>query len=280
MISFDFEYYRPKSIKEATDLYQNLASRGGKPIYYSGGTEIITLGRLNRVYTDAVIDIKSIPETQTWGFHNNELITGSALPLSIFNEKNYFPLLAETAREIADYTSRIKITIGGNICGQIFYREGILPFLLTDSDVLIAGSKGVKRKPLKEVFDQKLMLEREEFLVQLATKKIYMEMPFLSVKKRQQWKTGYPLLTVASLKKDGFLRFAFSGVCPFPFRSEQMETVLNSRTQPYEERALASFDYLPQPILNDIEGSNEYRLFVLKNTIVDFLKKFEGDENK
>ncbi|MET1030039.1 FAD binding domain-containing protein [Domibacillus tundrae] len=280
MIPYDFRYYKPTSIKEAADLYQTITAEGGKPVYYSGGTEIITLSRLNLVYTDAVIDIKSIPECQEWGFYQDELITGAALPLSFFDEKRDFPLLTETAREIADYTARNKITIGGNICGQIFYREGVLPFLLLDSQVLIAGESGVRRQSLKEVFIETLTLKDGEFLVQLTTKKIDLRLPSLSVKKRQQWKTGYPLLTVASVKKDGLLRFAFSGVCPFPFRSEQMEVVLNDRKKPYEERVLDSFKYLPKPVLNDTEGSSEYRLFVLKNTIVDFLKKLEGDQRE
>lgn len=276
MISYDFDYYKPTSIKEAAELYHRLASEGRKPKYFSGGTEIITLGRLNLVYTDAVIDIKGIPECKRWGFEKNELIAGAALPLSILEEEPHFPLLKQTASEVADYTSRNKITLGGNVCGQIFYREAVLPFLLAESDVIVGGRKGVRRVPIRTMFHQELTLEPGEFLVQIITGKAYIDAPFLSVKKRQQWETGYPLITVASLKKDNFLRFAFSGVCAFPFRSDEMEKVLNDATMTYEDRVLKSFNYLPKPILNDMEGSEEYRLFVLKNTLVDFLKHFES----
>lgn len=276
MISYDFDYYKPTSIKEATELYHRLVSEGRKPTYFSGGTEILTLGRLNLVYTDAVIDIKEIPECKKWGFEKSELIAGAALPLSVLEDEPRFPLLMQTASEVADYTSRNKITLGGNICGQIFYREAVLPFLLSESDVLVAGRTGVRRVPIRTMFQQELALESGEFLVQIITEKTYVDAPFLSVKKRQQWETGYPLITVASLKKDGFLRFAFSGVCAFPFRSDEMERVLNDTTMNYENRVLRSFHYLPKPILNDMEGSAEYRLFVLKNTLVDFLEHFES----
>ncbi|MDV2583678.1 FAD binding domain-containing protein, partial [Alkalibacillus haloalkaliphilus] len=62
MISFDFEYYKPTSINEATQLFQSLVEQGKEPIYFSGGTEVITLGRINQIQTDAVIDFKGIPE--------------------------------------------------------------------------------------------------------------------------------------------------------------------------------------------------------------------------
>ncbi|MGE7765833.1 FAD binding domain-containing protein [Peribacillus sp. NPDC096540] len=278
MLSYNFDYYKPKSIKEAIELYQTLKSQERKPLYYGGGTEILTLGRMNYVYTDAIIDLKGIPDCKVFGFQNNELIIGSTLSLSVFEENNVFPLLTNTSKEIADYTSRNTITIGGNICGQIFYRESVLPFLLSDSSVIIAGPKGTRKEFINEVFHKELRLDDGEFLVQIVTEKEYLKAKHISVKKRQQWKTGYPLLTVASLKKDGIIRFAFSGVCPYPFRSIQMENKLNDKSFSLKDRVLASFEYLPGPILNDIEGSDEYRLFVLENTLSNILSYLGGEE--
>ena len=47
----------------------------------------------------------------------------------------------------------------------------------------------------------------------------FIDAPFVSIKRRQQWDTGYPLITVAALKMDEEVRVALSGLCPFPFRS-------------------------------------------------------------
>jgi CO/xanthine dehydrogenase FAD-binding subunit len=91
LISFD--YYKPTSIKEATELHQNLTVQGRSPLYYAGGTEILTFGRLNLVFTDAVIDLKGIPECNAWGFHKNKLITGATLPLSTIEDQPYFTFL-------------------------------------------------------------------------------------------------------------------------------------------------------------------------------------------
>ncbi|RBW68422.1 FAD binding domain-containing protein [Bacillus taeanensis] len=244
-----------------------------------GGTEIITLGRLNLVYTRAVIDIKGIPECSVLTIRENRLVIGSALSLTKIEEENLFPLLSKTASEVADHTARNKVTLGGNICGQIFYREAVLPLLLSDSRVVIAGEKGIRELPINLVFNKQLQLEKGEFLVQILTDKSYLEVPYVSIKKRQQWDTGYPLVTVASIKKEDKMRVAFSGVCPFPFRSQKIEEVLNEKQLPYEERVQLVFRYLPQPILNDTEGSSDYRLFVLKNTLLHVLRALEGEEN-
>jgi CO/xanthine dehydrogenase FAD-binding subunit len=279
MVPFDFTYHQPSSIQEAVQLFQTLQQQGKKPIYYAGGTEFITLSRLNLVFTEAVIDIKGIPECRTLRFDNNYLVLGAALPLTTIEEANVFPLLSKTASEVADHTARNQITLGGNICGQIFYREAVLPLLLTDSHVLIAGIDGLKRLPINEVFKKRLQLKTGEFLVQVITEHSYLGLPYISIKRRQQWNVGYPLVTVAALKKDGKVRVAFSGVCPFPFRSLKLEDSLNNKQRPIELRINDALNHLPIPILNDVEGSAEYRLFVLKNTLFDVLAALEGEES-
>jgi CO/xanthine dehydrogenase FAD-binding subunit len=83
-------------------------------------------------------------------------------------------------------------------------------------------------------------------------------------------------VTVAALKKDEQLRVAFSGVCPFPFRSKAVEEQLNVRHLPLNDRIHEAIQALPRPILDDIEGSSEYRLFVLKQTLFDMIAQLEG----
>jgi CO/xanthine dehydrogenase FAD-binding subunit len=120
-------------------------------------------------------------------------------------------------------------------------------------------------------------LKKGEFLVQIATDKKFLNAPFVSIKRRQQWDTGYPLITVAALKMDGELRVAISGLCPFPFRSRRVEASLNQREWPIEERITRALEELPQPILHDVEGSSEYRLFVLRNVLHDVLGTLDAE---
>ncbi|UPM53345.1 FAD binding domain-containing protein [Gottfriedia acidiceleris] len=276
MLTSNIDYYKPMTIKEALETFYFLKAKNKRPIYYAGGTEIITLGRLNLVETDALIDIKDLKECQLFEFNEDYLIAGAALLLTHIEEKNLFPLLSKASMEIADRTARNKITLGGNLCGQIFYREAVLPFLLCDSQVVVAGYNGIEAYPIEQIFNQNLQLQDGQLLIQLLTEKKYINLPYMSIKKRQQWDTGYPLLTIASIKSDNQLRFAFSGLCPFPFRSKQMEAELNNTNSSVEERIQKAIQFIPGEVLDDIEGTKEYRLFVLKNTIEEIILEMEG----
>ncbi len=277
MIAYDFDYYEPVKIEEAVELYRNLKKEGKNPYYFSGGTEIITLGRLNLVKPDAVIDIKKIQECNLFRYDQEHLFIGAALRLNEFEKNRPFPLLSSVTKEIADHTSNNTITLGGNICGQIYYREAVLPFLLADSICITARESGLQKQKINDMFNKHLLLEEGELLVSLATKKDYVEAKSISIKVRQQWNTGYPLVTVAALKIEGFIRIAFSGVCSFPFRSETMEQILNDRSRSLRERIKAALQKIPGPVLNDIEGSEDYRLFVLENTLTTIFKKLGGE---
>jgi carbon-monoxide dehydrogenase medium subunit len=271
MLPFDFDFYKPATLKEAVDLFQYLNKQGRQPLFISGGTELITLGRINLVYTEAVIDLKGVAECNVMEFDGEYLVLGSTLTLTQIEEANLFPLLTKTVSEIADHTSRGKITLGGNICARIFYREAVLPFLLADSQVVLVGPGGIRVVPINEIFKEQLQLNNGEFLVQVATEKRFSDAPFYTFKRRQQWDIGYPLITVAAINFNDEIRVSFSGLCPFPFRSRQVEEALNQSNLSTADRVNRALSVLPDSILDDIEGSAKYRLFVLQNLLLDVL---------
>ena len=45
MIAYDFEYYRPQTYLDAIEIYEQKDTEGKAPIYYGGGTEVITFAR-------------------------------------------------------------------------------------------------------------------------------------------------------------------------------------------------------------------------------------------
>lgn len=279
MISYDFEYYKPTTIEEATKLFRSLDKKGKNPIYFSGGTELITLGRVNKIVTGAAIDLKGIPDCLILKKDENKITMGAAQALTKIREKNLFPFLSKAIVEIADHTARNKITLGGNICANIIYREAVLPLLLTNSKAVIATDNGLTQVPINEIFNQKLKLEKGEFLVQVITEQCETELPFLSVKKRRHWDVGYPLITVAALKKKEKIKVAYSGLCAFPFRNKQMDECLNNQQLSKEKRIEEAIQKISAAILHDVHGSSEYRLFVLKNVLHDVLDTLEGARN-
>jgi CO/xanthine dehydrogenase FAD-binding subunit len=272
MIPFDFEYYRPDTIQEATDIFRQLEAEGKKPVYYSGGSELISMARVGNITFGAVIDLKSIPECRVLEYDQDDnLVLGSALTLSEITESKQFPLLGKTAGRIADHTMQCKITLGGNLASTIIYRETVLPLLLAGSRAMVASQDGVREYSISEIFNQRLNLEKGSFLVKVLTNRGFVESPYFHIKKTKNEKIDYPLLTTAGIKVGGKLRIAFSGLFSYPFRSIQIETILNG-TGSFEERAEKIADTASENILNDTNGSAAYRKFVLKNTIINVLE--------
>lgn len=276
MIPFDFNYYRPATIEEAVALYMRLDQKGKWPLYWSGGTEIATFARLNQIYTEAVIDLKGIPECRALAVEEQEMTLGSALTLSEIHDSEVFPLLGATGSGIADRTSRNKITLGGNVCSELIYKEAILPLLLADSDVIVAGVSGARRLPIAQLFQRSMQLAKGEFLVQFKVNTSYRLRPYTSVKKRKQSAIGYPIVTVATLTTESGSRFAFSGLCDFPFRSEEIEKILNQHELPVGERIRQAEDLLPAPIRSDMLASANYRRLVWQVTLEDLLANMEA----
>ncbi|WP_066287874.1 FAD binding domain-containing protein [Bacillus sp. FJAT-29937] len=275
MIPFNFEYYRPSTIEEAVQTFQTLADQEKNVIYFSGGTEFITMARVNQMKADAVIDIKEIPDCQELGIDGNQVVLGAAVSLNKISETNIFPLLGEKAKQIADHTSRNKITLGGNLHSKLIYRESVLPLLLTDAKVKIAGKEGVETLPLADVFDKQMNMKHGYFLTQVLVDRPYIELPFFSVKKTKMSKVGYPIVSLAAFVNDRKIHAAFSGVCEFPFRSKDMESILNDTSISQMERIDEATKLLPASIVDDIWATAEYREFVFKNALQETLERLE-----
>lgn len=276
MIPFDFEYYKPETIKEAIEIYSDLNSKGKKPLYYGGGTEIISMARAYNVYTEAVIDLKGIQECNVHELRDNKLIIGSTVTLTQISEANLFPLLDLTVQRIADHTIQDKITLGGNISGTIIYREAVLPLLVSNSEVVIANKDGIKQVLLKDIFDKRIRLSNGEFIVNIIVDSRFLAMSYLHVKRTKNDKIDYPLITIAALKDNNRINIAFSGVCSYPFRSALVEEYLNDSGLKNKIRVNNVIDNLPDLILSDLAGSSDFRKFVLQKMLIETLEKLEG----
>lgn len=276
MIPFDLDYYKPDSIQEAVQLYKDLKLQDKQPLYYGGGTEIITMARVHNIVTKAVIDIKGIPECNELHFQDEKLVIGSAVTLTQIAESKMFPLLGKTVARVADHTTQCKITLGGNLAGTIIYREAVLPLLLSDSKILIAEENGLRLVPIYEVFQERLNIDKGEFIVQVITDKDYIALPYVHAKKTKSEKIDYPLITVAALKKENRIRIAFSGLCSFPFRSLQIEDDINDSNCRWDVRINNVISHLPAPALDDISGTGKYREFVLSETLINIVNTLEG----
>lgn len=275
MIPFSFLYCRPDTLGQAQDAYRRYADDGKKPLYYAGGSEIITMSRAGSIRPDAVIDIKSIPECRLFSLDEQGLHIGSACTLNQIKESKHFPLLGSACGRIADHTNQCRITLGGNLCGTILYRETSLPLLISDAKLSVLDADGLHTVPFREVFRGRMQIEPGSLIVQVHIPAWALQAPHFHVKHTANEKIDYPLVSMAALQKEGRLRLALSGVCPFPFRSEAMEAVLNDPSLPVSSRAEQAVSLLPESPLSDAEASGEYRVFVLQNMLQTLLEEHE-----
>lgn len=276
MIPFDFKYFKPETIEEAIQIYVELNSKGKKPLYYGGGTEIISMARAHNIYTEGVIDIKGIPECNVQEIRDNKLIIGSAVTLTQIAEANLFPLLGLSVQRIADHTIQDKITLGGNICGTIIYKEAVLPLLIANSEVVVAGLSGRKQVLLKDVFDKRIKLNDGEFIVNVVVDEKYLSLSYMHAKRTKSDKIDYPLIALAALKDNNRICVAFSGVCDYPFRSSLIEDYLNDTSLHNNERVKKIICNMPVLILSDLAGSSDFRKFMLQKMLIEVLEKLEG----
>lgn len=178
MIGFDFDYYECDTIEEAVDLYALLSLDGKRVLYFNGGTEIITFADKDMIQFDAVIALSKIPELKVFTLDDDVLYIGAANTLSFIANTDIFPLLSESCPFVADHTSRNKITIGGNLCGEIPYKNAVLPFFISDTTVIIANQQGIRNEPFLEVYNNGLHLQPGDLIIQFVVSKRVLNLPY------------------------------------------------------------------------------------------------------
>ena len=272
MIGFDFEYYKPDTVDEAVKVFDDLDSLGKAAIYYGGGSEFISMARTNTVYADAVIDIKGIEECNQYKMVGKDLVIGAGVTLTEIAEGDLFSPLTMAVKRIADHTMQGKITIGGNICGTIIYREAVLPLLVSDSRVTLASKDGQREELLRDIFDERLKLNKGEMVVKITVPGEFLSLPHLHVKRTKNETIDYPLISMAALKNKNKIHMAFSGLGDYPFRSYELEKFLNSDMFPKGEKIRKAVYSVEDKIKDALNGSKEYKKFMLHSVLDTVLK--------
>ena len=273
MIPFDFDYYKPESVEEAFGCYGDLLLNNKKPLYYGGGTEIISMARVNSIQFDAVIDLKGIPECSQLEVSGGKLKIGAAQTLTNIAEYNAFPLLSETIKRIADHTIQGKITIGGNLAGTIKYRESALPLMLSKCSLQVMTQSGLVQLPFLQAFKGKLQLKKGEFLVSISIEEDNLNLPYNHVKRTKIEKIDYPLITMAALKDKKTVKAAISGYGDNPIILS--ERIINHKLYNTEQKIKKIIHLAHNDCKGDLSGSREYREFVLKNMLQEMFGNFE-----
>ena len=276
MIAHDFIYCKAETLPEAVEAFAAYTAQGKRAFYYGGGSELITMSRANSIRPDVVIDYKAAPECRVLAENEEYLTIGAGLTLNEIKESKRFPLLGTAGGRVADHTNQCRITLGGNLCGTIRYREACLPLLLADAKVHISSQAGARTVPLHDVFRERMRLQPGELAAAFLVPKRALHAPYAHIKKTSGEKIDYPLINVTALVDGTRLLTAFSGICAFPFRDNEIENVLNDTSLHPQRRITEALRLLPgQPVTN-AEGSGAYRLFLLEQTLENLLHEWES----
>lgn len=224
--------YRPQTI---TELNEILETNQGS-LYYSGGTEIMADYRQGKINQATWIDIKQLEDTR-------ELTDDTVGSCIFLNELTKPRMLVEVSRGIADQTIRNHLTLGGNICGKLPYREAVLPLLALDAEVSILSGGEVLREKLRDRFDKFLRLKPGEVVLQFHFDTA--DKPYRYHRYTTSGSVDYPILTYLAVKVEGGYFIGLSGYGSVPqyavFSDWNEAEILNTFTAVTNDRASAEY---------------------------------------
>lgn len=258
MNSKPFIYYRPGSQAEIVALLDELSQKGLTYAFYAGGTELITQFRRGQGIVDAVIDLKGIESLKKIEFFEEKMVIGSAVPLNHVIDRTSIGSIKRALEGIADHTVRNTLTIGGNICGRLPYREAILPLLCREAQVTVLEEGLLNVYKLESLFDKRLKLKANALLwsIEVDTNPMALE---ISQRHTATTDVDYPIIHhYAVLDKDR-LTIALSGFSNFPIY-EQFDFLTLIEAEDKMNLLMAPFE---NQVKSDDRGSAEYRLALL-----------------
>jgi CO/xanthine dehydrogenase FAD-binding subunit len=261
-----FEYRQATSLAQATTL---LAESEGARVL-AGGTDLLVDLRERRQAPSLLVDVSGLADLRGIAAANGGLRLGGA---STVGEVLADPLvaarapaLAQAAREFADYLTRNKATLGGNLANASPGADLVVPLLALDAQIVLAGPAGERTLPL----DAFLVGPRQTALQagELVRAVVLPGTPGRQFFYKLGLKRGGAIAVVSVATRvalDGQGRcvsaaIALGAVAPRPFRATDAEAVLtgSSFTPDSIARAAERAAGAARPI-TDVRGGADYR---------------------
>ncbi len=261
-----FEYRRATSLLQAvTLLAENPEARA-----LAGGTDLLVDIRERRRTPPVLVDVSELGDLRGVAALDGGLrigggvTVGELLASPLVAERA--PALRQAARAFADFLTRNKATIGGNLANASPGADLVVPLLALDARVVLAGPSGERSLAL----DAFLLGPRQTAIMPGELVRA-VEVP-RSGGRQVFYKLGLKrggaiaVVSVATrLELDGAARcrvaaVALGAVAPRPFRAAEAEAALHGEALTAERvaRAAEAAAAAARPI-TDVRGSAEYR---------------------
>jgi carbon-monoxide dehydrogenase medium subunit len=153
MIPGKFEYFAPATLPEAVKL---LSDKGDSAKILAGGQSLIPAMRFRLAQPEILIDINRIDGLSYIKEENGQLVIGAMtreaeIDASALIHQNY-PLLADTAKVIADPLVRNMATVGGNLAHADPANDHPATMLAYNASVVAVGPVGERTIPIDDFF--------------------------------------------------------------------------------------------------------------------------------
>mgnify|MGYP001060666366 FL=1 len=273
MIPGAFEYAAPKSLPEAIALLQQ---HGEDAKILAGGHSLIPLMKLRLAQPAYLIDINKIPGLDYIKEQDGELRIGaltreSSIDASQLVQTRY-PLLADTARVIADPLVRNLATVGGNIAHADPANDHPATMLAYNASVVVVGPRGERVIPITNFFIDLFLtdLGQDEILteIRIPTPPARSGGAYIKLERKVGDYATAAVAAQITLDEAGVCQYVGIGltaVSSVPLKATRSEDAL--RGQPLTDEAirhaaqLASEDCDPTA---DLRGSVEYKRAMVK----------------
>lgn len=264
-----FQYYEPKSVKEASDLLKKFS---GESKVLAGGMSLIPVLKLRISGFEHIIDISSIEGLSYIEEKNNSIEIGSLTTHADVGSSelilNKAPLMTETALHIGDPQVRNMGTIGGSLCHADPSGDWGAALIAMRGSVTASNSRGSRDITSDEFFLDSFITSLEEDEILSAVKiPIYGQNSSGSYVKLERRAGDFAVLGVAaqlSLDSEGVCTYVGVGLTALGatnIRSVSAEEVLKGQkvtSDLISDAANASRNDM-DPLDDLIRGSVEYR---------------------
>ena len=170
MIPRSFGYFSPRTLDEAIALLQKL---GPEAKLLSGGQSLIPMMKLRLLSPEYIVDINRIPGLDYISESDGHLKIGALAREHQLESseavQTRFPILADTARVIADPLVRSQATVCGNLAHGDPANDHPATMLALGATIVATGPKGQREIAIKDFFPGLFTtaLEPEEILTEI-----------------------------------------------------------------------------------------------------------------
>ncbi len=278
-------YLVPASIDEAV-----AALAGGGATVFAGGTDLMPQAKAGQQqFGNRLVNLGRIAEmrgaTQAGGSIRIGALTTIAELLDDAVVAQHLPALAEAADHFASAQIRNAASLGGNICNASPAGDTIVPLLLYDAAVELAGSAGRRSVALAEFFTGpgQTVKAGDELLtaVTVPEPKPGFVARFAKSGPRPALEISTVSAGIAGTAEGGALhgvRVAFGAVAPTPIRGRRTEACLEGRALNdaaiAEAAETAAAEVSP---INDVRASAWYRRHLIQVFVEGLLADVAGN---